>query len=117
MKNEFCAAEVWSIYGAFDVAPSLFSQLYTISVVKDHHILPIIYVLLKNKSKPTYLAFINIINNLISGLNPRIIITDFEKAALTAFSSKFPTTRLSGCLFHLAQNIYRKVAEQGYLAR
>ena len=44
-------------------------------------------------------------------LYPAIIKTDFEQSAITAFSRAFPETRISGCLFHLAQAIYRKLPE------
>jgi transposase-like protein len=50
---------------------------------------------------------------LIPNLNPSIIICDFEMAALKAFKNTFPAVEIQGCLFHLGQNIYKKIVEIG----
>lgn len=35
------------------------------------------------------------------------IICDFEQAAIHAMQDAFPTVRIKGCFFHLAQNMHR----------
>ena len=50
---------------------------------------------------------------LIPSAAPTVILTDFESAAMDAFRARFPTARITGCYFHLAQSILRKVNEVG----
>ena len=50
-------------------------------------------------------------------LNPETILTDFELAVINAFQEVFVGVDVHGCLFHLSQNIYRKVQEQGLQVR
>ena len=45
--------------------------------------------------------------------NPGKILADFEKAALNAFSKKFPHAEISCCYFHLTQSFNRKINEIG----
>ena len=40
--------------------------------------------------------------------NPGKILADFEKAALNAFSKKFPHAEISCCYFHLTQSFNRE---------
>ena len=41
-------------------------------------------------------------------LNPRVIMVDFEKAAINAFRIHFPNAEIKGCWFHFTQAIHRK---------
>ncbi|KAL3886380.1 hypothetical protein ACJMK2_026378 [Sinanodonta woodiana] len=47
---------------------------------------------------------------------PHTIITDFEKAAINAFTSVLQP-KIHGCHFHFGQCIWRKVEEYGYAGR
>ena len=107
--NFFKNSNVWSIDGTFSVCPIPWKQLYTISVVMDHHIIPFVFALLKSKTSVIYKKLIRVITELIPGCNPVVIISDFEKSAIDVFSESFPRARLSCCLFHLAQNIQKKL--------
>ena len=42
---------------------------------------------------------------------------DFELAAMKAFTEEFPTCKVNGCLFHLSQNISKKIQEKGLMTR
>ena len=42
-------------------------------------------------------------------LRPRVVLTDFEKAAINAFEIHFPDVVQRGCYFHFSQCIWRKV--------
>lgn len=44
------------------------------------------------------------------------MLRDFEKVHLNSISSVFPIASIS-CLFHLSQNVYRKVCEFGFKER
>jgi hypothetical protein len=109
----FKESAVWSIDGTFSVCPQPWVQLYTISVIIDHHVVPIVFGLLKNKSRIIYDKFLSVIRRLIPNLRPAIIMSDFEKAAIDSFSATFPNAKLSGCLFHLAQNVQKKIKSLG----
>ena len=50
---------------------------------------------------------------MIPDFNPDVVITDFEKASINGFQMAFPQIRLSRYLFHLAQNIHRKIRSLG----
>lgn len=49
-------------------------------------------------------------------LNPRIIMVDFEKAAMEAAKQIFPETSIKGCYFHFCQCIFRHVQAFGLQA-
>lgn len=104
-------AEIIAVDGTFSFVPKPYMQLYSISVLKNHHVFPIVYAILKNKRFETYNALFRIIKNLIGNFSPRIIKTDFEQAAIQALKNNFPDSQISGCLFHLNQAIDRKVKE------
>jgi len=46
-------------------------------------------------------------------LEPRVVVTDFEKAAMNAFAEIFTNVTVNGCHFHLCQSVLRKVNELG----
>ncbi|XP_068243597.1 uncharacterized protein [Palaemon carinicauda] len=51
------------------------------------------------------------------GLNPVTIMMDFERAHVNSFKSVFLSASIPCCLFHLSQNVYRKVCEIGFKER
>lgn len=51
------------------------------------------------------------LKELKPALNPASIMSDFEKAIHNACSVIFPEAQLVGCLFHLGQNLWRKVQQ------
>ena len=113
MKSLLLREKVWSIDGTFSVCPSPWKQLYTISVIIDHHVIPVVYALLRNKNERSYNELILVSKKLIEGISPDIIIADFELAALNSFKRYFPGCRVTGCLFHLSQNITKKIQSLG----
>ncbi|KAF7685465.1 hypothetical protein CDIK_3786, partial [Cucumispora dikerogammari] len=76
-------SRIWSIDGTFAVCPDNWYQLYTISILLDNHVLPVVFALLPSKSMNTYNLFLYYLNQLISELNPHVIMSDFETAAIT----------------------------------
>ena len=48
---------------------------------------------------------------------PTHLIVDFEIASINTFSQYSLTTKVQGCLFHICQNIWRKVQRLGLAAR
>ena len=96
----------WFMDGTFDVSPPLFAQIYSI------HGTQLVFALLPNKRRATYESFFTELKN-ITNLNPTSIVTDFELATIQASRAVFPNSRNSGCFFHLSQNVYRKIQENG----
>lgn len=103
--------EVWTVDGTFSVVPSPYMQLYTIGYIKNHHIFPCVFAVLKNKRKENYISLFRILNSLIGQGSPLIFKTDFEYAAIKAIEFIFPASRISGCMFHFGQCIIRKIGE------
>jgi hypothetical protein len=54
---------------------------------------------------------------LIPNLEPGYIIADFEKTALNAFKKAFTRAILQDCLFHLGQNLQKKIVNCGLKSR
>lgn len=105
---------MWLADGTFKVVPSLFFQLYSIHFKFVSGINPAgVYCLLPNKTRCTYDRLLVEIKRLIPTADPSVILTDFESAAIGAFTNAFPAARVTGCYFHLSQSIIRKVNEIG----
>ncbi|CAF2089247.1 unnamed protein product [Rotaria magnacalcarata] len=105
--------EEFLIDGTFKVVPSIFYQLFIIHGIFRDHAVPLIYALLRRKTKETYQHLIREILNIAPRWSPRAIMLDFEQASLGAFHAAFPHASLSGCYFHLRQSIHRKIQELG----
>lgn len=101
----------WFIDGTFKVAPTIYYQVFTIHALIDASATPLIYVLLPDKSEDDYVRVLRKLEELKPTLNPASIMSDFEKASQNACSSVFPGAQLVGCLFHLGQNLWRKIQQ------
>jgi len=107
-------AEIWLADGTFKVCPQLFFQLYSIHFQIVEGFNPAgVYCLLPSKSRTVYDQMIRALKELVPDAAPRVILTDFEAAAMNAFKEAFPEATLSGCYFHLCQSVIRKVADVG----
>lgn len=102
----------WYGDGTFKTTPPLFTQLYSLHVIKNNVNIPLIYALLPNKTAETYKKLFTALTTLKENLHPETYMADFEKAALYSFSQSFPNATLRGCFFHFMQAIWRKIQEQ-----
>lgn len=109
--------KVWFADGTFKTRPLLFYQVYTIHVFIAGQAVPAVYALLPNKKKKTYKELLQALLDLEPSLSPDTVITDFEQAAIKAFTSVFPHAEQHGCFFHFAQAIFRKIQFYGLQAR
>ena len=100
--------------GTFDPVPLLTYQLYTIHGLIGDIASPLLHGLLPTKQTSTYDSLIQMVKKISPDLNPTLILTDFEKAAVNAFTKAFPLAKLGGCRFHLAKAITRNVNEHGF---
>uniref|UniRef100_A0A2S2QRY9 MULE transposase domain-containing protein n=1 Tax=Sipha flava TaxID=143950 RepID=A0A2S2QRY9_9HEMI len=96
------ASEHWFADGTFKSAHSIFTQIYTIHVLKYNTVIPVVFALLPDKSTATYSYLIKTLKSHIP-LNPKTIMTDFEQSAILAFKENFPNIISRGCHFHLSQ--------------
>ncbi|KAF0313020.1 hypothetical protein FJT64_016352 [Amphibalanus amphitrite] len=111
----------WGADGTFQVAPGIFTQLYTVHATVHDRIVPCAYALLPNKSRNTYVRMFLALRERLLLRYPGTdltgtVITDLEMAALQAFEEVFPEKERSLCFFHFSQAVWRKTQELG-LAR
>ena len=74
-------------------------------------------VIAANKTQDTYMKLFEKLTTLNGNLKPATIMVDFELAVINSLESIFPECEIKGCFFHLSQNIYRKIQENGLLKR
>lgn len=114
LMDALARASLWLADGTFKVVPSIFFQLYTIHFQFVPGINPAaLYCIVTDKTRGTYDRILDQLLIIIPTAAPTVILTDFESAAMGAFRARFPNARISGCYFHLAQSILRKVNEVG----
>ena len=82
-------------------------------MMKDGHLLPSIFVLLPNKTEATYKKMWEQVQLLCPHANPREVLVDYEKAAISSFERTWPSSVVKGCFFHPTQNVWRKVQAEG----
>ena len=70
-------------------------------------------MLLTNKTLPTYRRAFQALYNIIPNAQPTSLMCDFEMAPRTAFHEIWGACTISGCLFHLSQNILGHVKSLG----
>ena len=80
--------------------------------IDTHKSLPLIYSLLPDKKKGTYLKLANVILDKCGSLDGVVIVLDFEIGAVNAFKEVFPHAIINLCYFHFCQNIYRNVTKK-----
>jgi hypothetical protein len=87
----------WYVDGTFDIASSLFKQVFTQHVILKGRCLPMVYALLPNKKESVYRQMFNLILNHIDK-TPKTISCDFEKAIINAITK---SSKLSEVAKHL----------------
>ena len=100
------ASEIYAD-GTFSVCPRLFAQIYTIHANVSGLIVPVFYVLMSNRTEESYKKVLTQNLTICSNRNQiSKIVTDFERGAINAMKSLFPTARTQGCYFHFNQVCY-----------
>ena len=115
------AASRWHSDGTFTITPTGFKQVYLIHAYYKEAMIPCVYALLTRKTTRIYKRLIHEIKNaalkLKLVLNPSLIITDFESAAILAYDYHFPDVNdyhfPDGCFFHFSQSVYRNIVNHG----
>lgn len=112
LAEKLAVFNTWCIDGTFSILPRPYKQMVTIGFIRDHHVFPVVFGLLKDKKFKTYINFLKIVKILIPNLGPQIIKVDFEMAFIQALKTSFPDSYVSGCLFHLSQALIRKLQKE-----
>ncbi|KAI0989484.1 hypothetical protein GJ496_007858 [Pomphorhynchus laevis] len=98
--------------GTFKSSPQQFYQLVTIQGYLYGRFIPLIFVLLQEKSEDKYKdVFLFLKNNGI--LNPTVAVTDYERALFSSFEIYGDNFKSYGCLFHYGQCLWRKMQQFG----
>ena len=103
----------WFGDGTFSVSPSIFFQVYTIHSICNGKVVPCIFALLPNKTGLTYNQLLTEVGNNMNGHAPSDMLFDFEQAAFNAARHVFPGIDVKGCFFHLSQNLWKKIQQNG----
>jgi len=111
-------ADTWYMDGNFAMSPNVFEQLYVIRAPLGDTAVSCVYAFLSGKSSDVYQemlqAVVSKMEELLIYPDPRIVITDFELAAIQSVSAVLgPHVITQGCFYHLCQSTWRKVQELG----
>lgn len=98
--------------GTFKRTPKPFYQLFTVHVDisrnKDTtNVVPIVYVLLPNKSQETYTRMFNLLKDRL-GLKIELFKCDFEIAIINGVKEVFPSALISGCYYHYNRAVWKQ---------
>ena len=104
---------VWFCDGTFKLSPLIFDQVYVVMAKRYNSVHPVLYALLPDKSRSTYIRMFEMIQSAIPGVNPTRISCDYEIAAIQAMRQCFPEVNIQGCFFHLAQNFQKQLKKRG----
>jgi hypothetical protein len=105
--------KIWLCDSTFKSAPIGYEQLFTIQCKIRGKFLPLVHCFMKNRKKESYDIIFNYIKKECQSLDPKYIIIDFEKATYNSLKEKFPGVKLSGCLFHFGQILWRRLQNFG----
>lgn len=106
--------------GTFKSCSKQFKQIYTIhadygSSEEVTNIHPVLFALLPNKTKDTYVRLFLCIIQVIPEWNPINVTIDFEAATMSALREVFPQVEIHGCYFHMKKCLWRKVQDIGLI--
>ena len=104
--------------GTFKLCPEIFGQLYVITgclkkETEYKEYIPLVFGLLPNKQKKTYMRFLEILKKHASNMQVQSASMDFEIGEVNAWKEVFPTVRIHLCNFHLNQNLFKGIVKFG----
>lgn len=106
-------SRTWIIDGTFFMAPKEYYQILVICGSINSKFCPLLYCFLTGKSENIYLECFKIVKKVCGNIEPINIVTDFEMSLFMSFKKIFSSTKTFLCLFHLGQNIFRKIQKLG----
>jgi len=94
----------WTGDGIFRSVPILFSQLYTIHRVKNKRSFPLVYILMADRSKESYIEVLKLFKSLVLDLRPERIMIDYEMALNLHLKMNFQPLTLK-TVFFISNNV------------
>ena len=98
--------EQWHSYGTFTIRLLIFEQVYILCGFSNGFMISCVYCLTTKKDKQVYTKIfghvISLARKLDLNLQPRRLTINFEILTVNSFCRLFPTTSVTGCLFHCA---------------
>lgn len=101
----------------FDSVPRLNGvyQLLTVMVkIRDESIIPVIWVLMPNKSTGCYIHVWKYLKSTFPNFNPKKAMMDFELAERNSLKKIFPNVNIFGCYFHYAKCLLKNAVKCGF---
>ena len=95
--TELQKSDNWFGDGTFKSVLSTFSQLYTIHCHKKKSVLPLVNVLMADRTKNTCTEVFNQL--LTYYISPILIQSQFEPAFISTFKDIFFNAKMNGCFF------------------
>ncbi|KFD64455.1 hypothetical protein M514_10786 [Trichuris suis] len=113
--NATWSSEMKTVFadGTLNIASPLFAQVYVLLASKRGFIVPVLYALLPDKRESTYCRIFHAVKATWPQFSPETISMDFERAAMNAASSVFPSAEICGCFFHLMRNMKKQLSLLG----
>ncbi|XP_025018145.1 uncharacterized protein LOC107369738 [Tetranychus urticae] len=119
--RHLCEANHVYADGTFKSVPLLFHSLYTLHVMRNEVMIPVVYALIPDASMQTYIRLFRLVQDACTSLGliwqPTKFTTDFEIATIKAINIIFPFCELKCCLFHFSQSLWRNVGKFGLVNR
>ena len=107
-------ASIVYIDSTFRVVPVLFHQLFTMFAPLAEHTFPVCFALMSQKTAALYEAVFQLVHELVPQFTPSQIIANFEEAPATAARDSFGNDLMvSGCWFHCAQALMKRMRKLG----
>ena len=97
----------------FKVVPSVFNQLLTVFVPYADSAFPVFFALMSRKTAALYAKVFEKMKGLVPLFDPSSAMADFEEAPVSAFRQVFGDVNVSGCWFHYAQAIIKRLHKVG----
>jgi len=98
----------WLVDGTFSIAPKIYTQLFSFHASYFGKNLPLVYCLLPDKTKKTYVKMFKLLSYHLD-VAPDSINYDFEKGIHSAIRTKWTLCQICGCFFHLSQSWLRRL--------
>ena len=113
-SSESCLAILDNVHriiyidGTFKTSPKHFKQIWIIRGHVGEICIPLMYILIEDKSSPSYTQALEILKTHCPNFDSPVFMVDFEKSEHSALRSQFPNALIKGCLFHWKQCLLRK---------